>query len=47
VSGTLKPIDGLYRGHRFRRRLEARCAVFLDTIGRGWKYEEDYDLDGE
>lgn len=29
----------LYRGIRFRSRLEARWAVFFDAIGREWVYE--------
>ena len=45
---TLKPIETVYKGYRFRSRLEARWAVFLDTIGWDWRYDDEgYDLDGE
>jgi hypothetical protein len=38
-------IDTLYRGYRFRSRLEARWAVFLDALGWAWAYEvEGYTL---
>jgi hypothetical protein len=37
----------LYKGHRFRSRLEARWAVFLDAIRVDWDYEKQgYDLNG-
>lgn len=40
-----KAIETHYRGCRFRSRLEARWAVFLDTLGVRWVYErEGYDL---
>jgi hypothetical protein len=43
----LKPIETVYKGYRFRSRLEARWAVFLDSCGLRWDYErEGYDLDG-
>lgn len=36
-----------YRGVEFRSRLEARWAVFFDTLGLRWEYEkEGYDLNG-
>ena len=39
------PIQTEYRGYRFRSRLEARWAVFLDAIGRPWEYErQGYSL---
>ena len=42
---VLKPIETLYRGHRFRSRLEARWAVFFDALGLRWEYEvEGYEL---
>lgn len=42
---TVKPITTIYRGYRFRSRLEARWAVFLDALGVKWEYEaEGYDL---
>lgn len=41
----LKPIETSYNGYRFRSRLEARWAVFFDTVGIKWEYEtEGYDL---
>jgi len=44
----MKAIETEYAEHLFRSRLEARYAVFLDTVGEKWVYEPDtYDLDGE
>ncbi len=41
----IKAIQTQYKGYRFRSRLEARWAVFLDTIGARWEYEkEGYNL---
>ena len=41
----LKAIQTEYKGYRFRSRLEARWAVFFDTLGVKWEYEpEGYDL---
>ena len=41
----LKIKDTYYKGYRFRSRLEARWAVFLDACGVDWEYEpEGYDL---
>lgn len=41
----IKPIETIYKGYRFRSRLEARWAVFFDTIGADWEYEpEGFDL---
>jgi hypothetical protein len=43
----LKPIETVYKGYRFRSRLEARWAVFFDAIDLRWEYEkEGFDLDG-
>lgn len=43
----IKPIQTKYHGCLFRSRLEARWAVFLDSLGIEWEYEkEGYDLDG-
>lgn len=40
----LKAIPTWYAGCKFRSRLEARWAVFFDTIGTDWQYEpESYD----
>lgn len=42
---TIKPIETVYNGYRFRSRLEARWAVFFDTLGIAYEYEkEGYDL---
>ena len=42
---NLKPIETVYKGYRFRSRLEARWAVFFDACGVDWEYEpEGYDL---
>ncbi len=44
MSG-LKAIQTEYKGYKFRSRLEARWAVFLDALGVKWEYEpEGYDL---
>jgi hypothetical protein len=41
------PIQTVYKGCRFRSRLEARWAVFLDALGADWSYEtEGFDLSG-
>lgn len=41
----IKPIETLYKGYRFRSRLEARWAVFFDEIGADWLYEpEGFEL---
>ena len=43
----MKALESLYRGFRFRSRLEARWAVFMDAMGVAFEYErEAYDLDG-
>jgi len=47
VTAPLKAIETVYKGYRFRSRLEARWAVFFDTLGLAWEYEpEGFDLDG-
>ena len=41
----MKAIDTIYNGYRFRSRLEARWAVFLDNLEIPYQYEpEGYDL---
>ncbi len=41
----IKAIETVYSGYRFRSRLEARWAVFFDTLGITYEYEpEGYDL---
>jgi hypothetical protein len=47
MNGYIRPIETFYRGYRFRSRLEARWAVFLDAAGIRWQYEvEGFDLSG-
>jgi hypothetical protein len=36
---SIKAIETSYAGHLFRSRLEARWAVFFDTLGVKWEYE--------
>lgn len=44
---NIKAIETVYKGYRFRSRLEARWAVFFDALGVPYEYEkEGYDLDG-
>jgi hypothetical protein len=41
----IKAIETVYNGYRFRSRVEARWAVFFDTLGIEYEYEkEGYDL---
>lgn len=43
----MQPIQTHYKGFRFRSRLEARWAVFLDALDACWSYErEGFDLSG-
>jgi hypothetical protein len=45
LSPRILPIETRYHGCRFRSRLEARWAVFFDSLGLRWEYErEGYDL---
>ena len=40
----IKAIETFYKGYHFRSRLEARWAVFFETLGIPWKYEvEGYE----
>jgi hypothetical protein len=42
----IKPIETEYGGYKFRSRLEARWAVFFDTLGIKWEYEpEGYEFE--
>ena len=42
---TIKPIETVYNGYRFRSRLEARWAVFFDAARIKYQYEpEGFDL---
>lgn len=36
---SIKPIETAYKGYRFRSRLEARWAVFFESLGIRWSYE--------
>lgn len=38
---TIKPIETMYNGYRFRSRLEARWAVFFDAAGIKYEYEPE------
>jgi hypothetical protein len=41
----IKAIETVYKGYRFRSRLEARWAVFFDALGIEWVYEpEGFEL---
>lgn len=35
----MQPIETEYKGYRFRSRLEARWAVFMEALGMDWDYE--------
>lgn len=37
----IKPIETHYNGYRFRSRLEARWAVFFDSMRVEWEYEKE------
>lgn len=44
---TIRPIETHYAGHRFRSRLEARWAVFMNHLSIPWEYEpQGYLVDG-
>lgn len=43
----IKPIETHYKGYTFRSRLEARWAVFFETLGIKWEYEpEGFNMNG-
>ena len=45
MGAEIKAIETVYKGYRFRSRLEARWAVFFDALGVRWEYEkETFDL---
>lgn len=45
MTPGIKPIETQYKGYRFRSRLEARWAVYFDTLGCAWEYEpQGFDL---
>jgi len=35
----IKAINTEYKGYKFRSRLEARWAVYFDSLGIKWEYE--------
>lgn len=37
----IKAIETVYKGYRFRSRLEARWAVFMDSLRISWQYEPE------
>jgi hypothetical protein len=42
----MKAIETSYKGYKFRSRLEARWAVFFDSLGLEWEYEtEGFNLE--
>lgn len=41
MVGELSAIQTRYQGCRFRSRLEARWAVFFDSLGIEWRYEPE------
>ena len=42
----VKAIETIYKGYRFRSRLEARYGVYFDALNVKWDYEvEGYDLE--
>jgi hypothetical protein len=41
VRWIMRPRETYYRGCRFRSRIEARWAVFFDTLGIKWWYEPE------
>lgn len=41
MEKNIKPIETVYKGCRFRSRLEARWAVFFDEMGIDWEYEPE------
>jgi hypothetical protein len=45
---TITAIDTVYKGYRFRSRLEARWALFFDLVDLRWEYEtEPLSVNGE
>jgi hypothetical protein len=46
LTTTMKAIETRYKNHLFRSRLEARWAVFFDSLGIRWEYEpEGFELE--
>jgi hypothetical protein len=40
MTHSVRPLETIYKGFRFRSRLEARWAVFFDQCGEQWIYED-------
>lgn len=48
MNTSIKAKETIYNGYRFRSRLEARWAVFFDTLGIRYEYEwQDYVVGGK
>ena len=41
---NLRAIETVYKGCRFRSRLEARWAIFFDALSLEWEYERSWDI---
>lgn len=41
MTTQIQAIETVYKGYRFRSRLEARWAVFFDTLGVKYEYEKE------
>jgi|SRR5688572_8885344 len=41
TTSPIKPIETVYKGYRFRSRLEARWAVFFEQMKWPWEYEPE------
>lgn len=39
MTVAIRPLETVYNGYRFRSRLEARWAVFFETVGIEYRYE--------
>ena len=47
MGDVIQAIETRYAGRRFRSRLEARWAVFFDSLGVTWEYEPEGFLVGD
>lgn len=41
MKRSIKSIDTIYNGYKFRSRLEARWAIFFDSVGIKYRYEPE------
>lgn len=46
LDRSIRPIETTYNGIRFRSRLEARWAIFMDALSIKWEYEPEGFTDG-